>query len=325
MRFIFVCTTFVRTHASAFGCAALYLDSELPNNSTMTFLLRSSLFLIGHMPLLILHGLGSILGTALWLIPNNRKRIALRHLELCLPELPEVERRQIARQSLKHLLKALLEAPAIWFGPRKRLERWIDDAAALQKLRQLHSERGAILLCPHIGSWELTGMFCGMAGPLTTLYKPQKGRIDALILEGRRRVGASLVPTTGGGVRSLLSALKKGEMIGVLPDQDPPHGAGVFVPLFGIPAHTTELVSKLAARTHATVCFCYAERLPWARGFKFHVVPLGTREIADAAEGAAALNRGIESVLTHLPEQYWWSYKRFRRLPAGVLSPYHRR
>ncbi len=99
----------------------------------------------------------------------------------------------------------------------------------------------------------------------------------------------------------------------------------MFAPLFGIPAHTTELVSKLAAKTGAPVSFCYAERLPWAKGFRFHVVPLPARDIADAEDGAAALNRGIEAVLTHLPEQYWWSYKRFRRLPAGVLSPYRTR
>lgn len=291
----------------------------------MTFLLRGLLVVLGYMPLLVLHGLGAMLGNLLWLIPNTRKRIALRHLELCLPELREDERREIARQSLLHLVKALLEAPAIWFGPRARVERWIQDDEAVRRMQELSADGGKILLCPHIGSWELTGMFCSQLGPLTTLYKPQKGAIDALILEGRKRFGASLVPTTGGGVRALLGALRKGEMIGVLPDQDPPHGAGVFAPLFGIPAHTTELVSKLASRTQAPVVFCYAERLPWARGFKFHVVPLGTREIADAAEGAAALNRGIESVLTHLPEQYWWSYKRFRRLPAGVLSPYRRK
>ena len=298
----------------------------MPNNPCMRLLLRGLLVGLGYLPLFVLHGIAAIAGTLLWALPNNRKRIALRHLEMCLPELPENDRRYIARQSLIHLAKALLEAPAIWFGPRTRLQRWLNDPIAVRELNAVISNGGSIILCPHIGSWELAGMFCASVGRITSLYKPQKGEIDALILEGRSRLGANLVPTTGVGVRALLQALRDGEMIGVLPDQDPPRGSGVFAPLFGIPAHTTELVSKLAARTHAPVCFCYAERLPWGRGFRFHVKPLAGPAIADGtAEGAAALNRGIESVLTHLPEQYWWSYKRFRRLPVGMKSPYKRR
>ncbi len=291
----------------------------------MRFLLRGLLVALGHLPLFVVHGLASAIGGLLWVLPNSRKRVALRHLELCLPELPEAERRNIARRSLGHFLKAVLESPAIWFGPERRLREWMDDPEAAAELRALAGERGTIVLCPHIGSWELAGMFCASVGRITSLYKPQKGEVDALIAEGRSRLGANLVPTSGAGVKALLQALRAGEMIGVLPDQDPPRGSGVFAPLFGIPAHTTELVSKLAARTHAPVCFCYAERLPWGRGFRFHVKPLALSEIADADEGAAALNRGIESVLTHLPEQYWWSYKRFRRLPKGQRSPYRRR
>lgn len=291
----------------------------------MHLLMRALLIGLGFLPLFALHGLATAVGSLMWLLPNSRKRIALRHLDLCLPELPEAERRDIARASLIHFAKAILEAPAIWFGPRRRLHGWLHDPAAAAQLRQVTGGGGgAILLCPHIGSWELAGMFCASQGRITSLYKPQKGAIDALILEGRARLGANLVPTTGGGVRALLQALREGHMIGVLPDQDPPQGSGVFAPLFGIPAHTSELVSKLAGRTGAPVCFCYAERLPWARGFRFHVVPL-SNEVADAETGATALNRGIESVLTHLPEQYWWSYKRFRRLPRGVRSPYRKK
>lgn len=288
----------------------------------MSILQRWLIVGMGHLPLAVLHGLASIIGSLFWVLPNSRREIALRHLELCLPELPETDRRRIARQSLIHLAKALFESPAIWFGPERRLRRWIDAPQAVARLREVAAQGGTIVLCPHIGSWELAGMFCASIGRITSLYKPQKGAIDALILEGRKRLGAHLVPTTGAGVRSLLAALKAGEMIGVLPDQDPPRGSGVFAPLFGIPAHTTELVSKLAARTGSPVWFCYAERLPWAQGFRFHVTPMLMKGITDVDQGATAMNRAIESVLTHLPEQYWWSYKRFRRLPAGMQSPY---
>ncbi len=278
--------------------------------------------LLSRLPLPVLHGMGHCLGSIAWFIPNRLKRIALRHLELCLPELPEADRRRIARRSLLHFGKALMEAPAIWFGDRARLQGWIDDQQARHKLQQAIGDGPAIVMCPHIGSWELAGMFCAAMGPITLLYKPQRDPLDQLVQKGRSRLGATLVPTNGGGVRAMLRALRDGHMVGILPDQDPPRGAGVFAPLFGIPAHTSELVSKLAARTGVPVCFCYAERLPRGAGFRFHVVKLPTEAVSDPVAGVEALNRGIESVLTHLPEQYWWSYKRFRRLPAGIRSPY---
>lgn len=288
----------------------------------MTGLLRVLLTAIGHLPLPLLHGIGHGLGLLLWWVPNGQRRVTMLHLNLCLAELPARDRQRVARASLIQLTKALCEAPAIWFGPRRRLLQWLDDEPARRKLAQAIAQSpGTIVLCPHVGSWELAGMFCASIGHITSLYKPQKGAMDTLLLEGRQRLGATLVPTTGGGVRALLAALKRGEMVGILPDQDPPRGSGVFAPLFGMPAHTSDLVPKLAAKTGAQVLFCYAERLPGGRGFRFHIerAPVG---IQDEKQGVVALNRGIEGVLTHLPEQYWWGYKRYRRQPSGSRNPY---
>lgn len=290
----------------------------------MSTLLRGLLILLGHLPLPVLHGFAVVVGRLMWWIPNDLKRVTELHLDLCLEELPAADREQIARLSLVHMAKAVCEAPAIWFGPRDRIDRWLDDAAARDQLQSLVAGgRGAIILCPHIGSWELAGLFCSTVAPITSLYKPQGETLDRVMLEGRSRLGANLVPTTGGGVKALLHALRSGQMVGILPDQDPPWGAGVFAPLFGLPAHTSELVTRLASRTGAPVWFCYAERLGRGSGFRFHITP-APQQVDNPTLGAAMLNQGIESVLTHLPEQYWWSYKRYRRQPAGSLNPYAR-
>lgn len=289
----------------------------------MTGLLRLLLILAGTLPLMLTHALGALLGNVLWCLPIGLKRRTLRHLELCLPELDAAARRRIARRSLVHSAKAVLEVPAIWFGPRWRLRRWLADTATQTQLQALiDGGHGVILLCPHLGAWELAGLFCASVGPMTTLYKPQKGAMNALILEGRRRNGAQLVPTSTGGVKALLQALRRRGMVGILPDHDPPEGSGAFAPFFGRPAHTTTLVSKLASRSAVPVWFFYAERLSWGRGFHFHLRP-APEGIDDAGErGLAALNLGVEQVIRHLPEQYWWSYKRYRRLPAGAPDPY---
>ncbi|MGH8456566.1 MAG: lysophospholipid acyltransferase family protein [Stenotrophobium sp.] len=284
--------------------------------------LRFLLILIGKLPLPLLHALSALPALLLWLLPNKLRRMTLLHLQLCLPELTPAQRRRIARRSLAHSMKLGFESPAIWFGSERRLRRWLDDRAAREQLQALIAGgKGVILLCPHLGAWELAGLFCASAGPMTTLYKPQKGALDALIKEGRERLGANLVPTAGSGVKQLLQALKSGAMIGILPDHDPPDGSGVFAPLFGISAHTTPLVGKLAARTGAPVWFCIAERLDFGRGYRIHLRP-APAEVSDADTGVAALNRTIEQLIREWPEQYWWSYRRYRRLPPGTPNPY---
>ncbi|TJY58256.1 hypothetical protein E4T66_16305 [Sinimarinibacterium sp. CAU 1509] len=277
--------------------------------------LRRLLTLLGHVPLPGLHGVAAVFGTLLGWLPNRQRQITRLHLERCLPDLDAMQRRQIERRSLVHMLQAIIEAPVLWFGPESQLRAWLEDADARRQLEALRAQdKGVIWLCPHIGAWELAGLFCSANGPMTSLYKPQKGAFDALVREGRSRLGAALVPTTGAGVKSLLAALKNKEMIGILPDHDPPPGSGEFAPLFGIPAHTTELVSKLAARSGAPVWFCIAERRPRGRGYALHLIP-APADVGDPETGVAALNRGVEDVIRRWPQQYWWSYKRYRRRP----------
>ena len=290
----------------------------------MQTLLLWTLTVLGQLPLPLLHGLGWLLGSLLWLVPNGFRAMTLRHLELCLPQRSAGERAQIARRSLIESCKAICEVPALWFGPEWRLRRWLRDEATLAKLRATLAEgKGAIMLTPHLGAWEITSLFGTQAAPITILYKPQKGAAEAVILEGRSRLpGLKAVPTTSAGVKGLLRALKHGEMAGILPDHDPPEESGTrFAPFFGIPANTMDLVGKLAARSGAPVWFFVAERLSWGRGFRFHMerAPAG---IDDVETSPAALNQGVEACVLRLPEQYWWSYKRFRRLPPGAADPY---
>ena len=285
--------------------------------------LRVLLTVLGTLPLPLLHMLAVIAGLLLALVPNKLARLSRIHMRYCLPGQPWATQQWIVLRSLVHSMAATLEAPAIWFGPRARLRRWLrapEAAAQLQTLRA--AGKGVIWLCPHWGAWELAGMFCAAQGPMTSVYKPQKGAMDALILLGRTRLGARLVPTDVQGVRLVLSALRRSEMVGILPDHDPPEGSGVFAPFFGQPAHTMELVGKLAQRSAAPVWFCLAERRLF-RGFRIVLLP-APAAVADAALAPMALNAGVEQVVLRDPGQYWWGYERYRRQPLGGVSPYAR-
>lgn len=283
--------------------------------------LRGLLRGLGYLPLPLTHALAALPSLLLLLLPNRLRRVSRQQLRYCLPELGRARQLGIVAASLAHSMMATLEAPAIWFGPEWRLRRWLRAPEASAQLAALRAQgRGVILLCPHWGAWELAGMFCAAQGPMTSVYKPQKGVMEALILEGRSRLGAQLAPTSPAGVKQVLSALRRGEMVGILPDHDPPEGSGVYAPLFGHPAHTMELVTKLAARTGAPVWFCLAERRPLL-GFRIRLQPAPVA-ISDTRQGPAALNAGVEAVIRAAPRQYWWGYQRYRRRPPGSVDPY---
>jgi KDO2-lipid IV(A) lauroyltransferase len=156
------------------------------------------------------------------------------------------------------------------------------------------------------------------------MYKPpQSAAVDSLMLAGRTHLGMALAPTDTGGIRILLAALKRGELIGILPDQDPKEGAGVFAPFFGIATKTMTLLPKLAARSGATVLVSYAERLAWGRGYRIHFLPVdGAVNEKDELAAVTALNQAVEQAIRQSPAQYQWSYKRFRSRPEGEASLY---
>ncbi|NNF96136.1 MAG: hypothetical protein HKM94_04315, partial [Halobacteria archaeon] len=148
--------------------------------------------------------------------------------------------------------------------------------------------------------------------------------MDAIIRQGRERFGAHLVPSTNQGLRDLLRTLQKGGIIGTLPDQNPGAGTGVFVPFFGIITYTPVFAARLASRTGATVVNIWAERLARGKGFRIRFYPASeTIHDPDIKAASASMNHDLESLVREKPEQYWWSYNRFRTRPEGETPIYH--
>ncbi len=148
--------------------------------------------------------------------------------------------------------------------------------------------------------------------------------MESFYTAARERTGAKLVPADVGGVRALHRALKSREVVGVLPDQDPGRGSGIFVPYFGVLANTTTLVAKLLAKHEVPLFVVWCERLADARGFRMHYVETtdaGLRS-PDVEVATRAMNRELEQLVRSSPEQYLWSYKRLRNRPSGLRDPY---
>lgn len=282
--------------------------------------------LIGALGYRSIHRLGGVAGRVLSAVPNDSLRATRLNLEMCLPELGRADRRSLERASLIESGRTMLELGALWCWPRERVLALVRETEGLDTFRAaLARKRGVLLLTPHLGSWELAGLYVSSIAPITAMYKPPRHReLERFFSSARERLGARLVPADASGVRALHRALREGEVAGVLPDQDPGHGSGLFVPFFGVLANTTTLVAKLAQKTGAPVLLTWAERLEGAAGFRMHFVEPRMPELdaGDTEAAVRAMNRELERLIRSSPRQYLWSYKRFRYRPPGLKNPY---
>lgn len=288
-------------------------------------LVKGLLRLNAGLPLAWSHRLGTWLGRLLATRSKELRHVARINVDLCFPELSRAERAALSRESIIETTKSVTELGPLWLWPTERVMALVREVQGEEVLQSaLARGKGIIAVSPHLGAWEMMGVYLSMNYDITFMYKPPRILdLDDLMRKARTRGGARLVATDAGGVRALLQALKRQEMIGVLPDQDPGAGGGEFAPFFGIPANTMTLVSRLAQRSGAPLVLCYAERLPDGRGYVLHFSE-GEADIADkdTAKSLRALNRSVEYLVRRCPEQYQWTYRRFRTRPPGLPGVY---
>lgn len=279
---------------------------------------------LGRLPLAWLHAGGHLIGFCYWLLPNRERRTTRINLALCFPDLDERQREKLCRRALQQIGCSLMELAAIWFRPLEDVQALVRETTGEAHLRRAPGQ-GLILLFPHLGCWEILNLLQPLREEVTTLYRPpRKRQLEGLIKQVRERSGAILVPTGNQGVKRIYLALRRGGATCVLPDQEPKSGnAAEFAPFFGQPALTMLLISRLAQKTGAKVVIAFAERLPRGAGFRIHYrpAPAGLDD-KDPQRAAMALNQGLERVILECPEQYQWSYKRFRSQPDHLPSPY---
>ncbi|WP_111412671.1 lysophospholipid acyltransferase family protein [Billgrantia lactosivorans] len=232
------------------------------------------------------------------------------------PGQDRAERRRLARESLTHSAATMLELGFAWMAAPQRVEDAILEIHGRELLDDARAEgRGVIVLAPHFGNWEVLNFWLSSHFPFTAMYEPPKiAELDPVIRQGRERMGASLVPTNPRGVAALLKALKRSEAVGILPDQEPDWGSGVFAPFYHRLAYTATLLPKLVARTDARVVTGVARRLP-GRGFAIHFLAADERVYAvDETESATGVNACVEDAIALDPAQYQWEYKRYRKV-----------
>jgi KDO2-lipid IV(A) lauroyltransferase len=214
-----------------------------------------------------------------------------------------------------------LELPRIWLRTLEEAVTMVAEVDGQELVDAARAEgKGILFVTPHLGCFEITAQYLATQAPITVLYRPpRQAWLQEMIERGRRRASLHLAPADLSGVRGLLKALKKGEAIGLLPDQAPKMGEGRWLPFFGRPAYTMTLAARLS-ETGAAVLFTWGERLPGGTGYRIHfsapTVPLE----GDLEQRAAAINREVEALIRRCPGQYLWGYNRYKR-PRGVEAP----
>lgn len=267
--------------------------------------------LLSKLPLRALHAGGAALGWLVYLASSAYRRRLEENLALA-------GHAAHRGDAIAQAGKGMMELPFIWCGAPQRVlpTATIENWELVQEA--LDGGRGVIFLTPHLGCFEIAAQAVARKLPLMVLYRPpRKAVLKPLIEEARARDNLDLAPANLSGVRMLLKRLKQGMAIGLLPDQVPQQGEGVWADFFGKPAYTMTLPAKLHRMTGAPLILTYAERLPKGRGFSIRFARFEGALEGSAEQQARAINAAMESLIARAPGQYLWSYNRYKT-PAGA-------
>lgn len=271
--------------------------------------------ILSRLPLRAVHALGALLGRLIYLLSPTYRRHVRENLAQA--GIDPALRGAVAAESGKQML----ELARIWLRPLEEANAQVVEVVGRDCLDAALAEgRGVLFLTPHLGCFEITAQYLSSFGDITVLYRPPKSAAaQELILTGRKRARLHLAPADLSGVRALIKALKKGQMVGMLPDQAPKTGEGVWLDFFGRPAYTMTLAARLS-ETGATTLLTWGERLPQGRGYRIHFQPLTPPLSGTTQERAQQINHAVEALVRQCPAQYLWGYNRYKR-PRGAEAP----
>lgn len=279
----------------------------------------------GRAPLWMQQGLGQLVGLAAACSARNR-HVAATNLRLCLPHLTAAQQRRMIAPSLRASSCAVVEVARWSLAYPDEVRRAVVETSGEELLREaLQAGQGVVILSPHVGSWGLPNIYAATLAPMTVMYRNQGGLLHAatrlFATEVMARLGVQLATTDPAGVRLVANTLRRGGMVGLLPDQAVRGKGGLFADFFGQPATMPAFIPRLLLNSKAAILFAWSKRLPRAQGYAVHYLqhPLPRHDVVQLAN---AINQGIERCILANPEQYIWGYRRFRRQPPGMRSPY---
>jgi len=274
-------------------------------------MIRLFLSLCSILPLKINHIFGSLIGKLLYIVDSEAKKISAQNIKICFPELSIADQKSLVKNALIHTGRNLTESGLIWNQSFSKNSNYVTD---FNGENYLDNSKKTILLVPHIGCWELTGRVLANSRKVTFMYKPLRSPKQNDYLFKRRNIGnLTMASADKSGILKIQRALKNSELVGMLPDQDPGGEGGIMAPFFNTKANTMTLLAKIAKKNDVQVLIFWAKRLPRGEGYELNLEPVDLNINGDTLEGqVASMNQCVEALIRKMPEQYMWSYKRFK-------------
>jgi len=278
------------------------------------------------LPMQVCWLLGAITGEVVYRI--HRTPTIKTNVRMCFPEKSEKERARFVRKYYREISYSFYCLGLAWFGSNRRLRKLAKLVGHEHCRKALEAGRNVILLAPHTVAMEVGGIRLAMDQPAMYLYsKPQNELIhEAIYYYRTRHSGVGIARFDS--LRPLLKEMKNGLPFYYLPDQDPDRSTMdyVFVPFMGVPAATFTAPARMAKIAKAVVLPCYSKQLPFGKGFEFIIKPpMENFPTGDAELDARRINAEMEKIIEDMPEQYLWSYRRFKTRPDNAPSPYIRK
>ena len=277
------------------------------------------LWLLHWLPLPALAALGRGLGDLLWQVGKKRRRIAIRNLELCLPELRDEARERLARSHFRWLGRSLLERGLLWYASPARLKTLIQVEGDVGFAER--SAKPVMWLVPHFVALDVAGvatqLFQGRT--VASIYQAQSNKVfDEAMRHGRQRFGLAQVFARSERALPLVRAIRRGAVFFNLPDMDFGARDAAFVPFFGVPAATLLAPARMARSLGMAVQPVVGEILPGGQGYRVRFLPPWEDFPGDDDVAAATrMNRWIADEIARNPAQYLWVHKRFKTRPEG--------
>lgn len=275
--------------------------------------------LVARLPLSWLHALGALLGWLTWLFSPTYRRHMRENMTLALGE---HEARRLQSMAIREAGKGGLELARIWLRPLEETAALVVQVSGWEVVEAAARRgKGMLYLTPHLGCFEITAQYLSTKLPITVLYRPpRQAWLQAMIEAGRARAQLHLAMADLSGVRSLVKALRRGEAVGILPDQAPKAGEGRWLDFFGKPAYTMTLAARLVD-SGASVILVWAERLPGGAGYHFHLRQPTQPIRGTLEERAQLINHEIEHLIRLCPGQYLWGYNRYKGRRSSAALP----
>ena len=283
--------------------------------------------LLNSLPHRLALRLGAVGGRLICTIDGRHRRLVREQLHTAFPDWPIEKVRRMAWQCYEHFGRSAAEFARLGRADRTTILDGVTVEGREHLDRALARKRGVLFLTAHLGNWELMAIVCTLLGyRLYPVARPLDNPwLNGLVDRIRSRHGSTVISKKDESApRDLIQALRDGDCVGILLDQNMSTRNGVFVTFFGRPACTAKGLALIARRTGAPVVPAFIVREEDGRHHIKILPPVefshGQNVQEDVITNTARCTAVIERMVRRYPDQWLWMHRRWKTQPPAGAS-----